>query len=80
MNIQDYKPTAEQLTEKEIWILNFLKTYPSVFLSPSYIGSQYGLSIGKLGFHSASASPTLLRLTKIGLIERNSKGHYKIKL
>lgn len=46
------------------------------------IDENYHLSTNKQtkkGFHSSSASPTLLKLTSLGLIIRNNKGHYKFK-
>lgn len=43
--------------------------------SPGIIGAQ----VWGPGKHSSSASPVCLRLVKKGYLERNDKGHYRIK-
>jgi len=74
------------MTKKEEWMLNYLRENSDYanglaveFISPTQIGREYGLSMGKKGYHSASASPTLLNLEGKRLIVRNKRGHYKFK-
>ena len=73
-------------TPKEQWLLSFLREQDNDhFLSPSYIGAEYGKfkhpgnSPVPHSYHSAAVSKTLLRLVRFGLVERSSKGHYRIK-
>jgi len=74
----DMKTKEQELTPKQQWMLNFLKVHSNEFVSPTYVGRSYGhYVLNTPGHHSSTASPTLLKLTKMGLIERNKKGHYK---
>lgn len=69
----------EDLTEREKWVLGYLRTNNDSFWhSPTDVGRAYGLFVlcGK-GHHSATGSPILKALVKKGYAERNSKGHYR---
>lgn len=69
----------DNLTKKELWMLSYLSFHYD-FVSPTEIGRTYGFNVlGKAKCHSSTASPTLLKLTRLGLLERNDKGHYKLK-
>lgn len=72
----------EKLTKKEKWILEYLyetkKAFGNVFVSPTEIGCDYGISVLDNQYcHSSTASPACLSLVKKGKIIRNKKGHYK---
>lgn len=74
-----------KLTKKQKWMLNYLKENSNYakgrnveYISPTEVGRAYGVYKNKY-YHSSTASPTLLRLTKMGLVKRNDKGHYKIQ-
>jgi hypothetical protein len=70
------------LTKSQNWILKYL--YGRGFVSPTQIGNAYGDS--KFGnnsfhsYHSAWASPKCKKLVELGLLERNKKGYYAIKV
>lgn len=40
--------------------------------------SQIGQDVWGWGYHSASASPVCRRLVARGLLERNTRGHYRL--
>lgn len=73
----------KKLTDKQQWFLSYLEEHTrenQQYLSPTYLGSRYGIEVlGKSNKHSSTASPTLLQLTEMGLIERSEKGHYRYK-
>jgi hypothetical protein len=74
----------QKLTKKQQWMLEFLQGYEKLdhehFVSPTEIGHLYGVkALGTDKLHSSTASPTLIKLVKMELVERNSKGHYRIK-
>lgn len=66
-----------KLTHKEKWMLEYLKSNRTQYLSPTEVGKAYGNSKGKKNYHSAEASPVLLKLVKKNLVERNEHGHYR---
>ena len=72
-----------KLSETQKWILDLLEEKD--FTSPSVIGNQYGyykhgkMFYTKSGYHSAWASPRCKKLVDMGLLERNEKGHYRLK-
>ena len=61
-----------KITNQQQWILNYLKDMDD-FVSPTEIGGQYSKN-----HHSSWASPKCLKLVKMGLLERNNNGHYRI--
>lgn len=72
------------LTKKQEFMLNYLKENSNYangkaveYVSPTEVGMAYGKSQGKNGYHSSTASPVLLKLSKMGLVKRNDNGHYK---
>ena len=72
-----------KLTRKQEWMLNYLRENSNYangsnaeYISPTKVGRAYGNYKGKY-YHSSIASPTLLYLTKLGLVQRNERGHYK---
>lgn len=66
----------EKLTKKQKWMYNYVRSRPH-YVSPTEVGREYGLKVlGVSGHHSSTASPTLLKLTKIGLLIRSDNGHY----
>lgn len=74
----------QKLTKKQQWMLEFLQDYEKLdherFVSPTEIGHAYGVKVlESQNLHSSTASPTLIKLVEFGLVERNKKGHYRIK-
>lgn len=73
-----------KLTEKQEWFLRFLEENTrdsQQYLSAGYLGFTYGQEVlNRCDRHSSTASPTLLKLTEMGLVERNNKGHYRYKI
>ena len=65
------------MTGKMRDIIEFLKGRTE-FTSPAEIGQFFGRASGR-NLHSAWASPACLRLVKSGILERNSRGWYRIK-
>jgi len=76
-----------KLTKNEQRIVDFLSNDSfcpkSAWVSPTVIGEVVGglMLPGYSGGlrHSSWASPICLRLVRFGLLERNTKGHYRIK-
>lgn len=72
-----------KLTKKQEWFINYLrfmsKEAPDQFISPTHIGIQYMKHLGKNVFRTSEASTTLRSMEKKGLVERNNRGHYRIK-
>jgi len=60
------------LTERQKQVLGFLKGKD--WTSPTEIGRE----VWGQGHHSSSASPVCKRLVKVGALERNDDGHYRI--
>ena len=59
------------------WICSFLKDKD--FTSPSVIGRAHADARGiRSGNHHSWASPICKRMVDDGLLERNSKGHYRL--
>ena len=66
-----------KFTKQEEFIYKYLDGCD--WTSPTEIGREYGLSlVPPKKYHSSWASPKCLRLHKIGLLERNNKGHYRL--
>ena len=64
------------LTERDVRVLSFLRGKSKTaegFISPTRIAQE----VQSPKHHSAWASPICLKLTKMGLIMRNSNGHYQ---
>jgi hypothetical protein len=55
-------------------VLQFLATTKGVWFSPTFIAE----GIRGKPYHSSWASPILLKMVEMGLVDRNEKGHYKI--
>lgn len=68
--------TSIKLRKWDQKIIDYLEDYYPQFRSPTYIGED----VRGIGFHSSWASPKCKHLVKTGLIERNDKGHYRLKL
>jgi hypothetical protein len=58
----------------DLEILQYVEKRGSCYTSPTEIGRE----VGKMGRHSAWASPKCRRLTKYGLLERSKRGWYRI--
>lgn len=69
-----------KMSKNEQWVLAYLGEHPG-YHSPSSIGVSHGAEAGSNSFahHSSWASPVCKRLVEKGLVERNEKGHYRIK-
>lgn len=71
-----------KMTKTKKFIIKYLKDRG--WCSPTQIGRAYENSkIGDNAFHnshSAWASPKCLQLTAKGILERNEKGHYRLKI
>ena len=69
------------MTRTQEWIVRYLDRRG--FCSPTQIGRAYGDFLHGNNsfhtFHSAWASPRCLELTKMGALERNNKGHYRLR-
>jgi hypothetical protein len=71
------KPAAKKLTKispNQDLVLQFLASTKGVWFSPTFIAE----GIRGKPYHSSWASPILLRMVEMGLVDRNEKGHYKI--
>jgi hypothetical protein len=68
-----------KLTGKEQWMLHYIQEISSgEFVSPTRVGAKYGAEVLRnYNCHSSTASPTLLKLTALGYLERNNRGWYK---
>jgi exoribonuclease II len=65
-------------TISQQWVLDYLKDKD--FTSPSVIGIAHAREFGLgMDHHSAWASPICKRLVERGLLERNNKGHYRLR-
>lgn len=68
------------MTKNEQWILEYLRENQG-FNTPTAIGWAHAAAhpaVSSCCHHSSWASPILKRLVAKGLVERNSKGHYRI--
>lgn len=69
------------MNKTQKWIIEYL--HGKGFTSPTQIGRAYGDSIhGNNSFHSyhsSWASPKCKALVDKGNLERNDKGHYRLK-
>lgn len=66
-----------KLTNNQKWVLSFLEECSKnsdFYISPGHIGASF-----KKGYHSAFASPICKKLVNLGLVERNERGHYRLK-
>jgi len=64
------------------FIIEYLKGRD--FTSPTEIGEAYGVFKHgphhfKTGYHSAWASPRCKKLVEKGILERNERGHYRLR-
>lgn len=64
------------MTKTQQWIINYLQGKD--WTSPTEIGAAYGAEHGKSGYHSSWASPKCLVLVQKGLLERSSRGFYRL--
>jgi len=69
--INDHK-----LSPIQEWIINYLKD--KGWCSPTLIGNEYGKLKDK-PYHSSWASPKCKKLVDMGILKRNSSGHYRLK-
>lgn len=58
--------------KKELIVDHIRQNRKNEWTSPTEIGSLFG-------GHSAIGSPLCLRMTDEGILERNERGHYRIK-
>lgn len=70
------------MTKTQEWIIKYLKG--KGFTSPTEIGRAYGREkyqgwYGFTGYHSSWASPRCKKLVEMGLLERNDRGHYRLR-
>lgn len=71
-----------KLTEKQQWVLNYIKSKAGTFVSPTEIGKAYKRSQGldrswyDSSDYSGFASPICKALVQKGLATRSSKGQY----
>jgi hypothetical protein len=68
----------KKLSFQQSMIIEYLRRGGG-YVSPTRIGNVIGTSLGFTNWHSAWASPKCLKLVKLGLLERNKHGWYKIK-
>jgi len=70
---------VDMITVKMTKILNYLKEKDD-WASPTDIAMAIGgYTASGLMRHSSWASPTCLSLVRQGILERNDKGHYRVK-
>jgi hypothetical protein len=67
------------LTDKQKWMYNYVSSCGDRFVSPTEVAEQYGLTFKGNKLASNFSSPVLTFLVNEGLLEKNKKGHYKIK-
>lgn len=70
----------KELSFNEQWVLAYLQG-ETRFISPTAMGRDHAIQTGSSSpnHHSAWASPICKKLLNKGLLERNAKGHYRIK-
>lgn len=71
------------LSSRQKWVYNYLKNFckKGDWISPTQVGKEYGKSVlGRDDCHSATGSPILKELLSSSLVERNTKGHYRLLL
>jgi len=69
-----------KITPKVIWFLQYLENHFSAqFISPTEIGLRYTYAHGLSLVGSQTASPLLRKMSKMEWIERDEKGHYRLK-
>lgn len=67
-----------ELTTNQQMAKDYLQSKSPEFVSPTEVGREVGLKLGKKDLHSAFGSPLCKRLVALGLAERNDQGHYRI--
>lgn len=65
------------LTESQELARKLLVERHPEFVSPTIVGREVGLQLGKSGRHSAFGTPLCRRLVSEGFAERNVDGHYR---
>lgn len=66
-----------KLTESQRLALKYLESkYPN-FVSPTEVGREVGLLLGKADRHSSFGSLLCKKLVSVGLAIKNDKGHYR---
>lgn len=69
-----------QLTNRQLWAINYLENYKDEFISPTQLGKAYGIAnLNRNDCHSTTGSPILKSLELVDKVERNEKGWYKLK-
>ena len=75
---EDVSPNQNSLTEKETYVLNYLRERPSLFISPTEVGYNFGVDVKNMHhYNSGHARACLIRLVKRGLLVSNKDGQYK---
>jgi DNA-binding IclR family transcriptional regulator len=62
------------MTETQDFVMSVFEQHPDEWLSPTFVGNQRAT-----GLHSAWASPRCKALVASGYLERNERGHYRLK-
>lgn len=74
------KSNMEGITEKQQFVLDYLKDVDD-YVSPTTIGKLYGKRfLNRDDCHSSTGSPILKKLVTLGLVDRNYRGWYKLKI
>ena len=66
-----------KLTSNQLLALGYLKSKSPGFVSPTEVGKEVGIKLGKQGKHSSFGSPLCKKLVATGFAERDDTGHYK---
>jgi hypothetical protein len=75
---EDVSPNQNSLTEKETYVLNYLRERPLLFISPTEVGYNFGVDVkNKQHYNSGHARACLIKLVKRGLLVSNKDGQYK---
>ena len=62
------------MTETQSFVMSVFEQHPGEWLSPTFVGKHRASWL-----HSAWASPRCKALVEQGYLERNDKGHYRLK-
>ena len=75
---EDVSPNENSLTDKETYVLKYLRERPTLWISPTEVGYNYGFDVKNMHhYNSGHARACLIRLVKRGLLVSNKDGQYK---
>ena len=78
MNTEIRNRRIEGLSEKETWMLNFLKKNVRRYVSPTEVGRTYGEEVkNRKDYNSGHSRAVLLKLVSFKLAVMNEENHYK---